>query len=90
MSNCQFYLTTFRPKETKESPNKSILGNSIEICNKLQVAKLTKIMTIDGHKLQIKIEYSDDMLKIIGKLVDSHKVSQIIEIPKKEAISFLV
>lgn len=47
-------------------------------------------MTIDGHKLQIKIEYSDDMLKIIGKLVDSHKVSQIIEIPKKEAISFLV
>jgi len=35
MSNCQFYLTTFRPKETKDSPNKSILGNSIEIRNKL-------------------------------------------------------
>jgi len=30
------------------------------------------------------------MLKIIGKLVDSHKVSQIIEIPKKEAINFLI
>jgi len=35
MSNCHFYLTTFRPKETKETPNRTILGNSIEIKNKL-------------------------------------------------------
>ena len=46
-------------------------------------------MIIDGHKLQIMIEYSDKALKIIGKLVDSQKVSQIIQIPKTEAISFL-
>lgn len=50
--------------------------------------KLLKVKTFDGEKMLIKIEFTQDMLKIVGDAQDSSGI-KIIEIPKDQAIIFL-
>lgn len=50
--------------------------------------KVTKFKNIDGQKMLIKIEFTNDILKITGDSQNSKEL-KVIEIPKEEAIVFI-
>ena len=50
--------------------------------------KVTKFKNIDGQKMLIKIEFTNDILKITGDSQNSKEL-KVIEIPKEEAIIFI-
>lgn len=51
----------------------------------METSKLCKVTVIDGHKMTVTIEFVDEFLKISSN-TPSNKKTQVIDIPKEEAI----
>jgi ATP adenylyltransferase/5',5'''-P-1,P-4-tetraphosphate phosphorylase II len=84
MANCEFNMTQFK---SKDSRIRSMTSERL-FRQKFDDAKISKFRVIDGHKMLIKIEFSDGYLKIVGDSRD-HKDLKVIEIPKEEAVLFI-
>jgi hypothetical protein len=80
LANHEFNLTTLR------SHSRVKQNNSIR--SKLENIKLTRVRMIDGQRMVVRIEFMDEMLKIVGDCQDQ-KDLKVIEIPKEEAALFL-
>ncbi len=78
MTNCQFHLTQFK---TRTSRIRSLTSQRL-FREKFEDFKITRLKTIDGHKMVIKMEFIDGYLKIIGDGRD-HKDLKVITIPKE-------
>lgn len=83
MSNQQFNLTSIKSTSRVRS-------NTIERFYKAKYDKIkfSKIKVIDGIRMLIKVEFTEDMLKIVGD-TQNQKDLKVIEVPKEEAVIFI-
>jgi ElaB/YqjD/DUF883 family membrane-anchored ribosome-binding protein len=77
MTNYEFNVTHFK---TKDSRLRSFTSDRL-LRQKIEDTTINKIKIIDGHKMHIKVEFADGLLKIVGDCRD-HKDLKVIEIPK--------
>lgn len=84
MANCQFNLTHFI---SKDSRIRSFTSDRL-FRHKIEDSKINRTKLIDGHKINIRIEFADGFLKIVGDCRD-HRDLKVIEIPREEALVFL-
>jgi hypothetical protein len=77
MANEKFNMTHFK---TRDSRLRSFTSDRL-FRNPLEDIRISKVRTVDGQRIVIKVEFGDGMLKIVGDCRD-HKDLKVIEIPK--------
>lgn len=83
MANAEFNLTNIKSSSRVHS-----ITNDKFYKTRFDKLKIMKIRTIDGQKFVLRIEFTDELLKIVGDPQDSKDI-KIIEIPKEEALIFI-
>lgn len=83
MAHYEFYLTNYKESITKSGHSSDRVAKS-----KLESIKIQRNKVISGHKMAIKVEFTDDYLKITGDTMNQRDL-KVIEIPREEALFFL-